>query len=166
MELGTIIITLIVIIACIIPFVLISSSIRKKNQAVLQKLVALAKTQQTGIEQFDAWYNTAIGIDKSLDYLFFLKKTGELELDQTVRLSEVKDCHIINTSRTLKSKDGDLKITEKLELAIAFKQPQKEDTVMVFYDGSKDSLTMTGELQIINKWCNLVSDKLKEIRNA
>ena len=162
MELGTIIITLIVIIACVIPFVLISGSIRKKNQAVLQKLVALAKNQQTGIGQFDVWFNTAIGSDNSLDYLFFIKKTGGLDLDQTVKLSEIKDCKVVDTSRSIKSKDGDIKVTDKLELVLSFKTPQKDDLVLVFYDGNTDSLTMTGELQIINKWNNLVVGKLKE----
>ena len=83
-------------------------------------------------------------------------------MDQTVKLSEIKDCKVVDTSRSIKSKDGDIKVTDKLELVLSFKTPQKDDLVLVFYDGNTDSLTMTGELQIINKWNNLVVGKLKE----
>lgn len=163
MELGTIIITICVIIACVIPFVLISRSNKKKAAAVLQKLSRLADASHTEILHHDIWYNTIIGADEGPSRLFFSKKTGELELDQQVQLAEVKSCHINQVSRTLSSPEGDHKITEKLELVFSFRDKEKMDTVFAFYDVGTDSLALAGELQLINKWSKLVNDRLKSM---
>ncbi len=110
---------------------------------------------------YDIWYNTIIGADQDFRQLFFSKKVGEQELDQQILLAEVKNCQINQTSRTLSSPEGDQKITEKLELVFSFKNKDKADAVLVFYDAGTDSLTLAGELQLIQKWNKLVNDTLK-----
>ena len=157
MELGTIIITLVVIIACIVPFALISRSNRNKRQLELQKLSALAAEYDSEIVQHDTWYNAIIGADEGFQRIFFLKKTGETVLKQQIPLSEVKECQIINTNRTLNDANGERKITDKLELVFRFKDKQKADCVLVFYDSNTDSLSLAGELQLANKWAGVAS---------
>ncbi len=164
MELGTAIIAISIILACIIPFVLISRSNKKKELQFLQALSDLSENSDCKISKYDVWNNAAIGADEALNMIFFIKKSGDHETQQQINLAKVEKCTVVNTSRTINSNSGDLKVIDKLELSFSSSDKNQSETVMVLYDANSDSLTLSGELQLVEKWCKIANDTIGALK--
>lgn len=164
MELGTAIIALSVILACIIPVVMIRRSNRKREQQFLQELSNLAELNHCTMAHHDLWNNAGIGADESYNNLFFIKKAGDADTRQHVNLTEVEKCVTGNTSTTLNTPSGTQKMVERLELTFQSRDKNKKETVLVFYDVNSDSLTLSGELQLVEKWSKIANERIESLR--
>ena len=164
MELGTAIIALVILFACIMPFIVISRSNKKRDNQFLQVLSDQSKAFHLSISQYDIWNNAAIGTDASFNMIFFNKKSGDLNIHQQITLVEVEKCWVVNTNRTIGNPSGDQKVIDKLELAFNYRETGKPDTILVFYDANSDSLVMSGEIQLADKWCKIANDKIESLR--
>ena len=161
MELGTAIIGLATILACIIPFVLISKSNKQRTQKIFQALSDWAAKSSCSISKHDIWNQSAIGIDASSNMIFFYQKSGDQETRQKVNLAEVEKCLLINTSRTLKHETGEQKVIEKLELTFSHRHGKEADTSIVFFDTNSGRLTLAGELQMAEKWYKIANEGIE-----
>lgn len=164
MELGTAIIAAAIIFACIIPFVLISRSNKKKEQQFLEMLSNLSEKSNCKISKYDIWNNAAIGTDEASSMIFFVKKSGELETHQQINLTKVEKCIVVNTSRTIINQSDHQKVIDKLELVFSDRDKNKPETAMVLYDANSDSLTLSGELQLAEKWCKIANDTIESLK--
>ena len=54
-------------------------------------------------------------------------------------------------------------VVEKLGIGFLYHDKNKNEVVLEFYNADYDSLTLTGELQLAEKWCNLFNEKISEI---
>lgn len=161
MELGTAIIGLATILACIIPFAIISKSNQKRTLKISQALSDWAKKNNCSISKHDIWIQSAIGMDASSNMIFFYQKSGDHETRQKVNLAEIEKCLLINTSRTLKHETGEQKVIEKLELTFSHRHGKETDTSIVFFDTNTSSLTLAGELQLANKWYKIANEGIE-----
>lgn len=162
MDLGTSIVGVIIILICIIPFALMSINRRKKERKLLQGLTEIAQRNNCKISRYELWNNSTIGIDDTTLMIFYTRKSKDIETSQQINLAEIQKCRIVNLSRTVSNKDGNFKVTEKLELAFSFQDKNRGEVVLEFYNTDYDSSTLTGELQLVEKWCKLFNDKISE----
>lgn len=102
-------------------------------------------------------------MDEAAHIIFFTRKVKETETLQTIHLAEVQKCRVINSGRVVSQTVGNHQVIEKLELEFAYWNKVKTATVLEFYNTDSDSLTLTGELQLAEKWNKIVNNCLSVI---
>ena len=163
MDSNTIVIGGIIILFCITLFVLISRSKKKKEAQFLEPLKRLAEKDNCKISQYDIWNNSVIGIDATQNIIFAIRKTKEKETSVVVNLADVFRCRVNEVSRTSGPKEGNVIAFDRIDLVFNNKDKSKADIVVEFFDANTDRLSLTGELQLSEKWCVLVNNKLASI---
>ena len=164
MDIGTSIIGIILILTCIIPFVIMNINSRKREKKLLHELFTFAERNNCKISQHELWNNSLIGIDETANVIFFTKKLKDNEISQQINLTEIQKCRVVNSSRTVNNKDGNFKVVDKLELAFTFHDKNKVEIIIAFYNADYDSLTLSGELLLAEKWCKIINDKISASR--
>ena len=159
MDSSIIVIGGIIVLFGITLYVLISSSKKRKEAQFLQPLSQLAEKDNCKISQYDIWNNSVIGIDATQDMVFAIRRTKEKETSIVVNLAEIFRCKVAEISRTSGPKEGNIKAFDRIELVFSNKDKSKADVVVEFYNGNTDRLTLTGELQLAEKWCMLINNK-------
>ena len=163
MDLGVTLTGVIIVLLCIIPFVIMSQNSKRKKQKKLQNLFDFAAKNQGNITQYDLWHKSSIGLDETNNTIFFVRTLQDKAITQVVKLEDIQKCQLINTSRALNDQDGHLKVIDKLELAFTPRDKQQAVIVLEFFKVDSDSLTLTGELQLAEKWTNLANAQLNAL---
>jgi hypothetical protein len=155
MNSGTTLIGIIALAICIIPIFLLRIKNRRKEQVLKNALFAEAEKKAGVISQYDIWAETMIGIDQTAGMLFFLRK-GKI---QSIRLSDVEQCRLLNTSRTEQNNRGNYTVIDLLALIFVLKNTPKSEIQFEFYNAESDSLILSEELQLVEKWHKLIQKK-------
>ena len=162
MNLGTAITGAIFIAIFMLPFIFMLRGRKKKEKQLRKSILTLASNHHCKISQLEISEEFAIGIDETLNQLFFLKKTANKEIAQHVNLVEIKSCRVIKTGNTTGNKEDNYKSIDKLDLNFSFLDKKNHDISFVFYD-SEENFGMDGEIQIIEKWAKIVNERLKNL---
>ena len=157
MDLGVTLTGVIIVLLCIIPFVVMSQNSKRKKQQKLQNLFDFAAKNEGNITQHDLWHKSSIGLDETNNTIFFIRILQDKEITQVVKLGDMQKCQLINTGRTLNEQESPIKVIDKLELAFTPRDKQQTTIVLEFFKVDSDSLTLTGELQLAEKWANLAN---------
>lgn len=155
MDSGTTIIGLMFLLFCVIIFMVMISNNRKKEKRLLQSLEKLAKENNCKIVQFDIWNHSVIGIDDATSVLFAIRNAKEESITSRVDLSEIRSCRIDKTCR--ESVDNEI---EKLQLVFTNKNKNRPDTLLHFYNREYDTGSLSGELQLIEKWNTIANNTI------
>lgn len=158
MSLGLIIAGVLCLLLSILIFVLASNSKKKKQNKFLDPLNSLAESANCKISQYDIWNDSVIGIDNTRNFVFVIRKTIDNEASISINLAEVFRCKISELSRTTGPKEGNFIAFDRIDLVFACKDKSKADIVVEFYNANTDRLTLTGELQLAQKWCMLINN--------
>ena len=157
MDLGVTLTGVIIVLLCIIPFVVMSQNSKRKKQQKLQNLFDFAAKNEGNITQHDLWHKSSIGLDETNKTIFFIRILQDKAITQVVKLGDMQKCQLINTGRTLNEQESPIKVIDKLELAFTPRDKQQATIVLEFFKVDSDSLTLTGELQLAEKWANLTN---------
>jgi hypothetical protein len=160
MDIGTTITILVVILICIIPFAVMSFNNSKRKKRLLQSLNKLAAQHNSKINEHDFWSNSIIGLSDNGNYVFAIRNIKGNMVTYNANLLEMQKCRVLNSSRTVKNNGSDFVITDKLALAFSNRSKDKADIVLDFYNTDYDSLTLTEELQLTEKWCKILNNKI------
>jgi hypothetical protein len=163
MDFGLIIITIIILALCIVPFIIMSRNSKKKEKQLQQSLFDLAGKFNYTISQFDLWNNAAIGSDEGMNMIFFTKKNKIMEAHEHILLDDVQRCRIINSNRSVSKQGGNANVIDKLELAFTYHDRTKPETILNIFDVDGDSLTVTKELYMAEKWNRLINEKINAL---
>lgn len=165
MNLGIIIITLVFLAIVTVPFVLTGYSKKRKNKLLFNKLAEIAKNENCTVSQHEFCSNFVIGLDEMANCLFFCKKVENLEIVKSVNLKNYKSCKVFNSNRTIsdKSKKENLYVIDKLELIFYPLKNETSEISLEIYNDEYDSLVLTGELQLAEKWEKLLNERFKTL---
>ena len=144
----------------VIPSLWIYISSLKKEKQLKNKLFNLAATSSCAISEFDFWKNSAIGLDKNRHRIFFVRDIKSEEYKKEVDLSEIQKCRVINASRSLHSKNGNYTAVDRLELIFTYRDKARPELGLEFYNTTHDSLSLAGEIQLVEKWSGIVDKEL------
>jgi hypothetical protein len=158
LDTGTIVTAVFFLLLFSIPFILLNISRKKREKRNLLLLNREAGKTNLTVSTFNTWGNTSIGMDEKANVVFFTKKTPDGDTAQQVTLAETEKCRVANIKRTESDGDHHYSLTEKLELV--FENKKKTETALPFYDIQYDGGMLTGELQMAEKWCSIINDKI------
>ncbi|HOY32102.1 MAG TPA: hypothetical protein PKW80_09505 [Bacteroidales bacterium] len=100
-----------------------------------------------------------IGMDEPAGFVFFLRFAHDQISKQHINLAEIADCRVMNTSR---SANGTV-VIDKLELCFTATEKTNPQVLWEFYN-SHHNPALIGELQFIEKWAEIIKNKLKKKR--
>ena len=163
MDSSTTITMGIFILFFIILFVIINSNKKKKEAQFLLPLKKLAEKDNCEISHFDIWNNSVIGIDETQNIVFAIRKINDTEISQRINLAEVFRCNVAEVSSTSVTKEGNIKAFDRIDLAFSNKDKSKANFVVEFYNADTGRLTLTGELQLAEKWCKIANERIASI---
>lgn len=159
MGLGNIIIGAVLMATFVVPFVLAGRSNKKGKNQMLLSLRTIANQHNSSISIHEFCGDFVIGMDELKNFVFFYKKSEGKELTNYIDLSEMKSCHVhILRRESLKGAD---KLIDKLDLSFTPHDRTKKVINLEFYNTEVSSV-LTGELQAIEKWSKLISDRLTQ----
>jgi hypothetical protein len=161
MEIGPLLVGIATIVLVVAPFVYLHKAQKNKELRFLNAFLALAEKQSLKITQHEIWNMVyAIGVDPQSKKLFYMKRMGDKELTILIDLSEVEKCRVVNRSRSMKTSHGSSKVIDRLDLGFVNKNHQKPEKYLEFFNGD-ESLSLRGELPLIEKWCGIINAHLK-----
>lgn len=160
MDLGTTITALLIAAACVIPFVIMNKLNARRERKILEPLFNLAQKHDSTISGYDIWNNAAVGIDNRTEMVFFFKKATGTDIFRQVNLSEIRKCRLIQVTKTSGDEQDNFKPVAKLELVLEHQDSSKADIMLEFYNADLDGGTLTGELQLVEKWRQLIDKKI------
>ena len=161
MEFGTTILGLVAIALCVIPFVVMHKSRKKKEQDLIEGLKAVADSYSSDISSYDCGMEFSIGISSIKNYIFYYKKTDQQVFELCVPLSAIKKCRVDSAKRSIKTQSGDQTVIDKLELAFLPKDASISPTRFEFFN-SNEHFQLNGELPLVRKWEGIVNKALRE----
>jgi hypothetical protein len=161
MDMGTIIITLVFVAIVTLPFILTGYSRKRKKKNLFLRLTEMVENEGCTITQHEFCANFVIGLDGMANRLFFYKKVENLEIAKILHLKEFKSCRLINSSRTVTNKKEKFNVVDKLELSFYSAKIGASEHSIELYNNEYDCLTLSGELQLAEKWEKLLNERLK-----
>lgn len=153
MDIGIVLIAIITLLICVLPFIIMIRNKRKKAKEFTETIFRAAAKSGSKIDQFDRWNNTIIGVDNLNRKLFFYRKLSDKEILKEADLSDFEMCDIIKTQRNAKDYNG----IQRLELRLISRDKDKPNTQLEFYNAEHDNLTIMDELLLLEKWLSIVN---------
>jgi hypothetical protein len=147
MDSTSLIIGIILLIVCVLPFILFSVNNSKKRKKRIQNLIQKAKENNATIQEKDDWNQSIIGIDKTNKMLFFSKKSEEFDKFISINISELLKSRIERT-------ENKNKVLEKLELELTF---ASRPTIVLEFFNKDETRILLNEIEIIQKWQTLLN---------
>jgi hypothetical protein len=145
--------------------VLIRLRKKRKEQKILAPLHAYAAENNTEIGSYDWWDKTLIGIDKNEPgTLFFIRNIPGRNIREQIQLSEVSNCRLYKTERRVKFNKEIVNVMDQIEVVFSFFN--KRDVSLEFYNADYDLLTLSGELQMAQKWSGMINDIVQRAKQT
>lgn len=161
MNTGTLILSIVFIIICALPFIISTINSRKRKNNLLKYLTALAEKNQASITKHEAGSDFIIGIDEIKNVVFFFKKTKYKTTETCLNLSDYKECRILKFGKNLNSKSN-VNAIETLKLDFIPKDKATSESQFEFFN-EDTNIQLSGELQIINTWQSLIQQKITSL---
>jgi hypothetical protein len=160
MELGVLSITMLMIVILVIPVTVIKLSTNRKEKQGLLKLKTLAAKNADHISDYDILGNFVIGWDVTTKHLYFYKKTALTDFFEFVDLKTIKAFDLNKQTKRIKNAKESYEILDKMTLSfLSF--VNNTYTQIELYDAD-ESYQLTGELELAEKWKNLISQYLRD----
>lgn len=153
MDLGTVIVTIVMIAICILPFSLMSIKNSKKRKENTFGLLNIAKLHNCHVEQSEFWSDSVIALDKINRKIFFSNRASDREAYKVISLAEVRQCTWIKT-------DNNNNGIRNLELQLVF-DGGRPNVMLEFYN-EYQNLTLVNEFELIKKWCGIIESHIKK----
>jgi len=160
MDLSTVILGLIMIFICIVPFVIMYYKKKGRENKMMQSLNKTAEQLECKISKHDFCGDFLLGIDDKRNFIFFCKQKKEEAIPQFVDLTNIQICHVVKQTGNVKNDIGNLGLIERVELSFISANNGKTETRFELYD-EETNMQLSGELQFADKWAKQINDHLK-----
>jgi hypothetical protein len=94
----------------------------------------------------------------------YIRKAKNHEASQHLNLADIQNCRITNSGKTVGNTALSNVLISKLELAFSFHDKNRNEVSWDLYNTDCDSLTLNGEMQLGERWCAIVNNKISEMR--
>jgi len=129
-----------------------------KEKRKVAPLKAFAAENNAQLSAMDSWYNSLIGVDSKVPgTLFFIRNVPGREVREKIDLREVSACWMFKDARTVDYKKEKVNVIDRIEIIISFIKGRPL-LALEFYNNDYDSLTLTGELQLAQKWTGVINN--------
>ncbi len=151
MDLTTLIIGVVTLALCAMPFVLASLSSKRRTKRLVGKVDQMAAEKSCTIGQYEILGEAIIGMDTERKYLFFAK-TGESGIRSSIALAEISRCVIDN-----QQSNGSFSTST---IGLKFTTLAGNHEYFEFFNSATDG-SYDGLEQLLLKWKNIIEQNSK-----
>lgn len=162
MDTTTIIIGIIVIALCTLPFVFMARKQKKEKIMMISTFNEMAQKENCKITSYKLFGDSVIGIDKTAKFAFFFKKNSDndKEIRQAINLRDIKKCRVVKSIRSVGEKNKVL-VVDKVELSLLPKDRNKPEVLFEFFNAdNSNSIQLNGELQFASEWEEIINSMI------
>lgn len=160
MDLGTLIIATILVALCLLPFLLIGNTIRKKRKNLERAFAQFAVERNCQIAEHEICGEIILGYAKDKYAFVFLRQKKTNVESWFIPLIEVQNCTALKSNKSIKAASGTYTVIDRLALQLDFKDKNRPDCTLEFYS-LENGLQLDGELQLLDKWAQSIKGKLR-----
>lgn len=160
MDTSSAIIGIVMLLLAAVPIFIFKRQKSKRDKLILGKLEALIKNKVSQLTVYEIWNDRSIGLDKTSDKLYYVGKNAETEIALTVDLTQVHSCSLLKTNYDGEPASNDPNSIRKITLILKSVSPKKEEIKLDFYAEEVDGANLNGELQLAQKWAELINRNL------
>ncbi len=153
METESIIIGILAILICALPFITQYRARRKREKSLFLSLQKISNQNGGNITEHEFCGDFVIGFDEKSKFIFFFKFKNGQEVSEFVDLSKVQFCFDVKNKN---------QIMEQIFLCFTFKNKSQDDTRFELYDAEVNS-QLSGELQFVDKWISKINEAVRKI---
>jgi hypothetical protein len=161
MELSALIVVLL-ILSFIFPFLFMNGN-KKIEQQLKNELENLATHWNSEVGTTELMSNTIIALSKPGNRLFVVKQRDKNWIKTQITLSEMKQCNVRTSRRTVTQKTTITEVIDRIELAFSPKGNNRPEIIIEFYDSDFDSYSISSELQIAQKWQKIAAESIEKL---
>ncbi len=157
MDTGMIMVIAILLIVCITPFVIISSTTKKREKHLKETLQQhIAKNRATLVD-YAVHNDFALGLD-SLNKIYCYHKTKDKELFQQIDLNDIKSCEVKKNTNRIKNDSSSYEVVQRVALVFTPRQGSKIEEFELYNEDISSQLN--GEIALATTWKKKVSNLL------
>jgi hypothetical protein len=160
MDAVSIITAIIVIGIFMLIFILPSMGVKKTQKEMHAKLQTLADKHQAKVSKSAILGDSIIGLDEEKKSVFFYRQVKDVAISNVIQLSEIRNCKMLNQSKSNKSKNENFNQFERLGLQFIAIDNNKPDIILEFYN-IEDSSYLNFDLKVLEQWNTKLNQQLK-----
>lgn len=145
----------IIVLSAVVIFVFLTTRKKKKRKSIYTGIQSFAKIHNSVISLHDHWNEITIGLDENNFRLFYIQNLAERKIEKVIDLAEVNNVKLQKSSHPSAANQS-LIANERIYLEFFFYDKQIKNEILEFYNIEYDSLTLRSELQLAEKWCQIV----------
>lgn len=156
MDLGTFIVGMVMLAACVVPFALMAQNRKKRRDQLLFSLKKIAEGKSSSVTNYEVCGDAIIGWDESNLQLFYYQKGSHKERRIAVDLTKMIACkaeHLLN-----QLDDGSSRI-QKLQLIFTDKIQKGVHEKLELYNADEQT-DLQGEVQLLANWESKINSLL------
>lgn len=148
MDLGTFIVGMVMLAACIVPFALMAQNRKKRKEQLLFSLKKIAEGKSSTVTHYEVCGDAIMGWDESKLQLFYYQKSSHKERRIAVDLTKMISCEAEHFLNTLD--DGSSRI-QKLQLVFTDRITKGVQEKVELYNADEQT-NLQGEVQLLANW--------------
>ena len=156
MEIEIIIIGLICVALFILPFYLSRRNRLKRENKYLSQIQQKALAIGSKISTHDFLQDGIIALDEQQAKLFFYRELNTGTQSQTIDLSKIQRCRLLNLGRNVAREGGSYRVTDKVKLVFTLLKKEQPEIIVELFD-SEHTVQLTDELKLAIKWEQLIN---------
>ncbi len=160
MNLEIILVGMVILAICIIPFVLMGINKRKKLKVLTDALNGFATKHQCNLSEHEAGGDFIFGLDAQKKVLFFYKNAHHQTSVEKMELVQVKHCRAVTLGSEVKSSEGTKRLTDKIELVFTMSSKDKPEIRWTLFD-TLNEIILIEEQQLAERWAARVNSLIK-----
>ncbi|GEQ85808.1 hypothetical protein ULMS_13160 [Patiriisocius marinistellae] len=163
METGMIVIFIILLLVCTLPFILITRNTKKREKQLKAALIAKISKNNGALLEFEINNNAIIGLDNK-NQLYYYSNTQEQEHLQSINLNDVKSCKVVKDTKRVKSGKSEYELAQRIALIFSFQRDGITEKFEIY--NNDDSSQLDGEIALAEKWEQKVTALLSKKRTS
>src|SRR5688572_20719069 len=125
MDNSSLIMGAILLALVLIPVIYLSQANRRRNKKILKDQLRICVENNLHLSEYEIWENSFLVIDQKQSKLYFVEDLSTEAMGQVTAPSDYSRCKAVNSSRNVKSPEGNYSVVEKLELELLPKENNK-----------------------------------------
>jgi len=163
MDLTTIIIGIVLLLAFVIPITIAVRRQKNNKQKLENELAAIGQANQMNISEKEAWKNKVIGLDRQTNKVLFLVRKKPVNEVVVVDLKEYAKCEASRGSRSVESGGkNQYQVVTAVSLRFIPRERTKPDQQLLLYNDDID-FPLDAELRIAEEWADSLNTIMRKM---
>lgn len=161
MDLATIIIAVVSIVICSLPFVMVKINKGKREGELLSEIKKNSKNESIHLSKYELLSNFIIGIDETSNHFYFLRKKEDSNHFLEIDLNKYAKCEMQQSNHTEGENNSVQSVIDQLALKFHPANASEKMILLELYNRS-DNQNLSGEFQLAQEWTLFLNKRNSE----